>query len=100
MIKPTMKERRRYVKVRFEGEEVSEREAREAVDNAVLSFLGELGFSKANPRLVEFKNNEAVILCSHSEVQKVKAALALVDRIKGKPGCIRILRVSGMRSRM
>jgi RNase P/RNase MRP subunit POP5 len=91
-----MRERKRYIRVRFEGAELSEREATEVINAAVLEFLGELGFSKLNPKLVEFKNNEAVILCSHSEVQKLKAALALVDEIKGKTGCIRVLRVSGM----
>lgn len=96
---PTMRERRRYVRVRFECE-VTEREAREGINSALLSFLGVHGFSKANPKFLEFRDGEAVFLCSHSEVQKVKAALALVSRLNGRECCIRVVRVSGVREKV
>lgn len=98
---PTMRDKKRYVHFRFEcGQKLSESEARSEVYNAILSFLGELGFSKANPRLVEFSDNSGVLLCSNHEAQKVKAALALVGKIKGEDGCIRVLKVSGMMSKL
>jgi ribonuclease P/MRP protein subunit POP5 len=94
---PTMREKRRYIHFRFESSRrLSESEAKYELYNAVLSFLGELGFSKANPRLVEFNDNSGILMCSNPELQNVKAALALVSKIKGDDGCIRVLKVSGM----
>jgi ribonuclease P/MRP protein subunit POP5 len=98
---PTMRDKRRYIHFRLEcRQKLSESEARDEVYNATLSFLGELGFSKANPRLVEFKDNSGVLLCSNNEAQRVKAALALVGKVKGEDGCIRVLKVSGMISKL
>jgi ribonuclease P/MRP protein subunit POP5 len=98
---PTMREKRRYIHLMFESRhKLSESEARDELYNAILSFLGELGFSKAAPKLVEFSNNSGILMCSNSEVQHVKAALALVSKIKGENGCIRVLKVSGMASKL
>ncbi len=98
---PTMREKRRYIHLRFEcSRALSESEARDELYNAILSFLGELGFSKASPKLIEFNDNSGVIVCSNNEVQNVKAALALVNKIKGENGCIRVLKVSGMMSKL
>jgi ribonuclease P/MRP protein subunit POP5 len=98
---PTMREKRRYIHFRLDCRHMlTESGARDELYGAILSFLGELGFSKANPKLVEFKDNSGILLCSNSEVQKVKAALALVNKIKGEGGCIRVLKVSGMIGRL
>jgi len=95
-----MREKRRYIHFRFECScRLTESEARDEIHRAILSFLGELGFSQAHPRLVEFSDNSGLLLCSNSEVQKVKAALALVSKVKGEEGCIRVLKVSGMISK-
>lgn len=96
-----MRKKRRYIQIRFEcSRRLSESEAREELYNAILSFLGELGFSKANPKLIEFRDNSGVLVSSNQEVQNVKAALALVSKIKGENGCIRVLKVSGMISKL
>ena len=94
---PTMRKKRRYIHFKFESSlRLSESEARDELYKAILSFLGELGFSKANPRLVEFNDNSGILMCSNQELQNIKAALALVSKIKGEDGCIRLLKVSGM----
>jgi ribonuclease P/MRP protein subunit POP5 len=94
---PTMRKKRRYIHFKFEcSRALSESEARDELYSAILSFLGELGFSKANPKLVEFDDNSGILMCSNQELQNVKAALALVSKIKGEDGCIRVLKVSGM----
>lgn len=98
---PTMREKRRYIHLRFEcSRRLSESEARDELYNAILSFIGELGFSKAHPKLVEFRDNSGVLLCSNQEVQKVKAALALVSKVRGEDGCVRVLKVSGMLNKL
>jgi ribonuclease P/MRP protein subunit POP5 len=98
---PTMRGKRRYMHIRFEcGRTLSEGEARDELYNAILSFVGELGFSKANPKLVEFNDNSGVLVCSNDEVHRVKAALALVSKTGGGDGFIRVLKVSGMIGRV
>ena len=101
MVQPTMREKRRYMHFKIEcNRRLTEVEAREELYHALLSFIGELGFSKANPKLVEFKDNSGVLMCSNKEVPSVKAALALVSKIKDGDGCVRVLKVSGMINRL
>jgi ribonuclease P/MRP protein subunit POP5 len=101
MLIPTIKEKRRYIHFRLDCAcRLSEKEAKEELHKAILYFLGELGFSKANPKLIDFKDNSGILMCSNSEVQKVKAALALVSKIKEEKGCIRVVKVSGMLSKL
>ena len=103
MIVPTMRKKKRYLHFNLECPcNISETEAREEIYSAILSFLGELGFSKVNPKLVEFdaSSKSGILRCSNNEVQNVKAALALVNKVKGGEGCIRVLKVSGIMSRL
>lgn len=99
MVVPTLREKKRYVHFRFECAcNISENDVQAELYGALLSFLGELGFSKANPKLVGFNSGSksGILRCSNPEIQNVKAALALVNRVKGENGCIRILKVSGI----
>ncbi|MCX6776602.1 MAG: hypothetical protein NTY73_01355 [Candidatus Micrarchaeota archaeon] len=103
MVVPTLRQKKRYVHLRFECPcNISENEAQAELYGALLSFLGELGFSRANPKLVEFNSTSksGILKCSNAEIQNVKAALALVNRVKGENGCIRILKVSGSVSKL
>jgi len=103
MAVPTLRKKKRYVRLRFECTcNISENEAQAELYGALLSFLGELGFSRANPKFVEFNSGSksGILKCSNTEIQNVKAALALVSRVKGENGCIRILKVSGSVSKL
>ena len=98
VVKPTMREKRRYILYKVVAEEpISEEEIRRASYKAILSFLGEYGSSLANPKFIRFMEKEklAIIRCSHTETEKVKAALALCSSIEGKRAALRLQRISG-----
>jgi len=97
-LKPTLKEKHRYLLVRFSSEaKLGEADARHAVYHSILRFLGELGFSQANPKLVKFdaEKQEGVFKVVRGEEGRVKAALALAKEAGGKPAVLRVVKVSG-----
>jgi len=97
-VKPTMRSKRRYVLFSVECEsQAGEQQVKRAAYDAILSFLGEYGSSLAGPKFIGFdqKRGLAVIRCSHSELEKVEAALALRAAIDGKKAAFRLKKVSG-----
>ena len=49
-LKPTLKEKRHYLVVELVSDErLNEGQARQAVDNAILEFIGKLGYASAGP---------------------------------------------------
>lgn len=98
VVKPTMREKRRYILYKVESDApVSEEEVKRASYNALLSFLGEYGSSLANPKFIRYMEADrlAILRCNHTEVEKAKAALALCNNIGGKRAALRLKRVSG-----
>ena len=98
VVKPTMREKQRYILFKVEAEApVSEEQVKRAAYGAVLSFLGEYGSSLANPKFIGFRESEglAVLKCSHTEVEKIKAALALCNSVEGRRAAFRLRKVSG-----
>jgi len=98
VVKPTMREKHRYILINVEsGAPVSEDQVKRASYGAVLSFLGEYGSSLANPKFISYdaKTQAAILRCNHTELQKVKAALALCPAIEGKKAAFRLQKVSG-----
>ena len=97
MIRPTMKERKRYLLFEVAGGEFSGEQVKRASYDAILSFLGEYGSSLANPKFVSYdaKRKLAVLRCTHTEADKVRAALALATKVAGVPAALRVVKVSG-----
>jgi RNase P/RNase MRP subunit POP5 len=73
-LKPSHRDNKRYIL--FEGK-------KEDVEEAILKFIGVLGYGKAG---VTFVNNN-ILAVNREEIDKVRAALLL--------GKIKVLRVSG-----
>ncbi|MFH0817882.1 MAG: Rpp14/Pop5 family protein [Candidatus Micrarchaeota archaeon] len=97
-VKPTMRDKRRYVSFKIEAEmPVSEKEAFDAIFCSILSFLGEFGYSKANPKQIRFdqKTGFGVIRCSATEVENVRASLAYLSKIVNRKAAVRLLSNSG-----
>ncbi|MFH1470122.1 MAG: Rpp14/Pop5 family protein [Candidatus Micrarchaeota archaeon] len=97
-VKPTMRDKRRYVSFRIEAEgPISEKEAFDSLASSLLSFLGELGYSKANPKPMKFESSTGfgIIRCAVPEVDNVWAGLALISKINGKKAAVRLLANSG-----
>jgi ribonuclease P/MRP protein subunit POP5 len=97
-VKPTMRDKRRYVSFKVEAEGASsEREAGDALKSAVLAFLGELGYAKANPKPILFDPNTGfgIIRCAATETEFIRSSLALISKIGGKKAAVRLLSNSG-----
>ncbi|MCX6777864.1 MAG: ribonuclease P protein component 2 [Candidatus Micrarchaeota archaeon] len=103
MLKPTLRQKHRYVAFEIECErEMGRDEVDAEVKNSILSLFGERGFSLAMPKMVIYEGEGmgkakglAVVRCSHTEVDNVKAALALVSSAGPSKCAFRVLRVSG-----
>jgi ribonuclease P/MRP protein subunit POP5 len=90
--------RRRYLALRVVSEQrVTERAVMDAVWNAVLELFGEYGASQTNVSLIEYEpqRNYAVVRCSHTALERVRASVASVTEIDGKPAVIHVIGVSG-----
>jgi len=97
-IKPTMREKKRYVLFALESEApLNEETVKRGTYAALISFLGEYGASLASPKFIGYRasDNLGVLRCDHEEVEKVKAALALCRTIDGKKVAFRLKKVSG-----
>lgn len=97
-VKPTLRGKRRYILFRVDCDSpVSEQQVKRAAYESILTFLGEYGSSLAMPKFIGFdsKGNLAILKCSHSELEKVEAALALRSSIDGKKAAFRLEKVSG-----
>jgi ribonuclease P/MRP protein subunit POP5 len=90
--------RRRYLALRVVSEQrVTERAVMDAVWNAVLELFGEYGASQTNVSLIKYDphRNFVVVRCSHTALERVRASVASVTEIDGKPAVIHVIGVSG-----
>ena len=90
--------KRRYLLLQIAGSDtIDEQVFMDAAWNAVLQLFGEYGASQTNLVLMKhnLKPNYAILRCSHKALDMVKASLASITQINGKPVAIRVLGVSG-----
>ena len=83
-LKPSHREKRRYLLI--SGKDTSMK----SFDEAVLAFVGILGYAKASPMLVKASGGKIIVSINRSELEKIRASLML----SGKD--MRVERVSGM----
>jgi len=90
--------RRRYLALHVDSaESFSSSEFMNAVWNAVVKLYGECGASQAGLSLISYEPQEkfAVVRVGHKAVEPVRASLASITGIAGKPVAVHVLRVSG-----
>lgn len=100
ILKPTLRERSRYVKFHILSEEKIEyTDLEAAIWNTALDLYGETGVSKLSLWLVKNLYNEekqiGVIRCNNNSVQQVLAALGMISRLGDNRVVFKILKVSG-----
>ncbi|MFH1447729.1 MAG: Rpp14/Pop5 family protein [Candidatus Micrarchaeota archaeon] len=98
LLKPTIREKKRYIAFRIEAEvKLSEGELRNGLQDALLSFVGEFGYSKANPKIIQFNsaNRFGIMRCVPEEMNAMRTSLALINSISGKKVAVRLLGASG-----
>lgn len=98
--RPTLRGRKRYIFFRIHCEKpLGFINVRGALLNSMLCWAGEKGYSKAGIKVIQNLwrplRKMGVIRCSHTSVDDVKAALALVHQIGDERVVFQTLRVSG-----
>jgi RNase P/RNase MRP subunit POP5 len=83
-LKPSHREHKRYLLV--SGKDANQK----SIDEAVLRFIGILGYAKASPSVVKSKGAKVILAINRAELDKVRASFML----SGKD--IFIEKVSGM----
>ena len=85
-LKPSMREKKRYLLVKGEGKNL-----RENVEKAILDFVGVLGMSKAELEWVkkDMDKSSAIIAINRKSVEYIRASFAVW------PEKIEVARVSG-----
>ena len=96
----SLRDRRRYLAFHITSEQkILLQDLINTIRHSVLNFLGEMGTSKADIRIIndayDEKRQMGIIKCSHNEVENVRAALALIQRIGDTRVIFRVLGISG-----
>ncbi|MBS3134833.1 hypothetical protein J4406_00455 [Candidatus Woesearchaeota archaeon] len=98
-ILPTLKERNRYLVYEVkENGKCTLNEIRQEMKRAMLQFLGEFEYAKANVLILDdFKKNRGIIKVGHKHVDKVKVALMFIKKFivetKGVSGTLKKARI-------
>ena len=90
--------RRRYLALKVDSEEAPDlRAVSDAVWDAVLRLFGEIGAGQAGLYMVgsDKEKSYMVLRCSHKALPMVRAAIASITKVGGKPAAVHVLRVSG-----
>ena len=83
-LKPTQRLKKRYIKFKVQGN-IPEEELSRGIYKYSLNFFGEYGFSKRTIKLLEFSNNEGILLVDREGCQEVLGMLALIKELNNKP---------------
>jgi len=98
---PTLRERKRYLSFEVLSEKpVAKLDVARALENAGHTLLGDLGMAAAGVWFIDEKWNaetqQGMLRVSAAELDKMKAVLTLVQRIRDQDVSIRSLFASGM----
>lgn len=99
-LSPNLREKRRYVAFKINcNKPLQEMDVNNAIWNSALNFLGDLGAAKASLFVLKGiytpENKIGMVRCSHTAVEHVRTALALVTRVGEEPVIIEVLGISG-----
>ncbi|MBU5575256.1 MAG: Rpp14/Pop5 family protein [Candidatus Aenigmatarchaeota archaeon] len=100
VLPPTLREKKRYLAYQvISPKDIPLTDLYNAIWFSILNLLGEAGAAKANIWLGKDMWNDqkkiGIIKCSHVEVENVRAALTLINRIGDIPVIIHVLGISG-----
>ncbi|MFA6036278.1 MAG: Rpp14/Pop5 family protein [Candidatus Micrarchaeia archaeon] len=102
-LKPSMREKWRYISFKLECEgSLSASEAKDGIEKGILRFIGELGASKAKPKVLEYDASkmEGIVRCENAGLPEVRAALALISSIANRKCAVRTMKTSGTIARL
>ena len=93
-----IKIKRRYIALKIDYKaNLNSKDLMDAIWEAFLRLFGEYGASKTSLTLIDCdeENKIAIIRVAHTEVDKIRAALASITKIVAEPAAIYVLAVSG-----
>ena len=88
----------RYLLTKFVCEQTIPGEAfRILVTESIAHLFGEAGLAQIDPRLFNYNETTStgILKCARDSVEKLRAALAMISTIAGKPVCIYVSAISG-----
>ncbi len=92
---PTLRENRRYILIKIEGAEPTQKEIYKAIADSVTNLFGDVGAAKMHPAVIWSEGVYAVVRCSRGTEREVTAAIACISNTGGKPVVFRTVRTSG-----
>jgi len=100
MLSPSLREPKRYIAYKLISEKpIPVADIYNAIWSSLLNFLGEVGVARANVSLGKDMWNEekkiGILKCAHTDVENVRTALALINRIGDIPVVFHVLGISG-----
>lgn len=94
---PTLREKKRYLAFKINSEtNFSKKQAENNINMAILSYIGELGYAKAGPILVDFNKDMGILRVNNKEINNVKASLSLIKTVENKKAFITSVTASGI----
>ncbi len=93
-LKPSQRLKKRYISFTLKGS-FTEDELSHAIYKYSLRFFGEYGLSSRTIKLIEFNENEGILLVNRDSTEEVLGMLALINELAGKPTRIISRRTSG-----
>ncbi len=99
-LSPTLRDKKRYLAYEIiSSQKIPFQDLSNAMWHAILNYMGELGAAEAGAWIMKNEWNEekqtGMIRCNHTAVEKIRAALALLNRVGDAPVIIRVIGVSG-----
>lgn len=82
-LKPSHREKKRYLLIK--GKQADKKN----IEEAILEFIGVLGFAEASPQIIKFSNEKIILAVNRQSLNKVRASFLMT----GKDLCI--VKVSG-----
>ena len=92
------REKRRYLALEVVSEQpLYEQAVLDAIQASVHRLFGEYGASQANLKMIKYlpEKRQVVIRCSHTMLERVRAAIASTIEVDGKTAAIHVVGVSG-----
>ena len=90
--------RRRYLAVKIDSlQRIEEKELQNVIWDMVARLFGEYGASRTGFVLINYDaaKNYAVVRCANAALDMLRASLASITEVYGKPTAIHVLGVSG-----
>ena len=95
---PSLREKKRYIVFEIIGNDVNKKKVETEIYYNSLKFLGEIGVSRANIRIIgdSWKNNKGIIRVSVKYLDELKMSLGLIKRLDNKNVIVNVIGVSGI----